>query len=86
MNVRRKATRGVLWTALQDGATTLVSFLTVMVLARNIPPRQFGILAEAWAVVWLLSQLGRLGLVEAIVAGRERHRQLRLEVIHGGDR
>jgi len=76
LKLREKATRGVLWTSLQDAVSAAVSFIVIVVLARNVAPGDFGLIAEAWAVVFVLSQVGRLGLVEALVTKRVRNRQL----------
>lgn len=72
MNLRLEATRGVLWTAWQNIIMAVVSFAAIMLLARYVAPIEFGLMAEAWALVFVVSQVGRLGLVEALVATKER--------------
>ena len=57
----RSAASGVLWLAAQKWAVRVSGFVTLIVLTRNVSPREFGVAAAAMTVipmVYLLSDLG----------------------------
>lgn len=58
---------GFKWQILATGGTSLVSLLTVMILARLLTPQDFGQLAVAQAFISLADILGQRGLGPAIV-------------------
>ena len=58
---------GFKWQTLAMGASSLVSLLTVMLLARLLTPQDFGQLAVAQAFISMADVLGQRGLGPAIV-------------------
>jgi PST family polysaccharide transporter/lipopolysaccharide exporter len=62
-----RATRAVLWRALELGLTRLVSLVRFLVLARLLAPEDFGLLAIAAGVLELLMTLTEVGVTRALV-------------------
>jgi O-antigen/teichoic acid export membrane protein len=51
MALRHKAARSVLWSGLESGTTSLIAFLSLVVLATLLHPRDFGVFSVSLAVV-----------------------------------
>lgn len=58
---------GLLWTLLGTGSQLFLQLLTVLVLARILTPRDFGIVAAALIVVGFSTTFSRLGVGPAVV-------------------
>lgn len=71
-SLRDRATTGVAWSALHTWGTHAIQLGVVLVLARLLEPRDFGLFAMAQVVLALLQPLGLQGIPEALVqADRE---------------
>jgi polysaccharide transporter, PST family len=51
MALRHKAIKSILWSGLESGSTSLISFLSLVVLAKLLQPRDFGVFSVVLAVV-----------------------------------
>src|SRR5258705_6769667 len=51
MALRHKAAQSILWSGLESGSTSLIAFLSLVVLAKLLQPRDFGVFAVSLAVV-----------------------------------
>jgi O-antigen/teichoic acid export membrane protein len=72
----QRAVAGVLWTALATGAQALAQILALIILARLLSPREFGVFAVALLVIGLSANLAHCGIAPAIVQRpvlEERH-------------
>jgi O-antigen/teichoic acid export membrane protein len=67
VSLQEQAVRGVLWVALATGTTRALTFVTYLLLARILAPREFGVFAVATIVVNALLIFNDLGLGPAIV-------------------
>jgi PST family polysaccharide transporter len=69
--LQRKAVRGIAWSGLQNMATSGVAFITYTVLARLLPPGDFGLLAFAAVFIVFLQMFVDQGIPDAIVQRSE---------------
>ncbi len=69
--IARKATRGIGWNYLSFGSTKLLSLLTLSILARLLPPENFGLVALATLTMDYLSVISDLGFGAALIQRRE---------------
>ena len=51
MALRHKAAKSILWSGLESGSTSLIAFLSLVVLAKLLEPRDFGVFSVSLAVV-----------------------------------
>src|SRR3954453_17715398 len=51
MALRHKAAKSILWSGLESGSTSLIAFLSLVVLAKLLQPRDFGVFSVSLAVV-----------------------------------
>ena len=51
MALRQKAARSVLWSGLESASTSLIAFLSLIVFATLLQPRDFGVFSISLAVV-----------------------------------
>ena len=51
MGLRHKAVKSILWSGLESGSTSLIAFLSLVVLAKLLEPRDFGVFSVSLAVV-----------------------------------
>ncbi|MGH7515384.1 MAG: lipopolysaccharide biosynthesis protein [Gemmatimonadales bacterium] len=58
---------GLVWTAMGNGGSTVLSFLSLMVMARLVSPREFGTVGAALVVIEFSSIFSRLGLGPAVI-------------------
>lgn len=65
--LRGRAASGVVKTGLSQGVRLLVQFGSVIVLARMLPPSEFGLLAMAGPIVGFAALFQDLGLTQAVV-------------------
>lgn len=66
------AVRGALWNGLSFGVGKGLLFVTTVILARLLPPEDFGLLALGLIVIVYLDVVGDLGLGAAVIYRRER--------------
>lgn len=66
-SLRDRATAGIAWSALHTWGTQAIQLGVVLVLARLLEPRDFGLFALAQVVLALLQPLGAQGIAEALV-------------------
>src|SRR5512141_220660 len=73
MNEKRlnQAGSALTWRALQLAGTKLVSFVRLLILARLLVPEDFGLLAIAVTGVGFFASVTDLGMIPALVQGRE---------------
>ena len=50
MALRHKAAKSILWSGLESGSTSLIAFLSLVVLAKLLEPRDFGVFSVSLAV------------------------------------
>lgn len=67
LGVREKAIKGVVWTGLSQVGTQILAFLIMVILARALLPKDFGILGMATIFTGLVMMLNEIGLGAAIV-------------------
>lgn len=70
-SIRELAVHGVAWTLAQKWATRLATFLTFVLLARLLDPRDFGIVAIAAAFLAVLNPLSNNGSSDYLVQARD---------------
>ncbi len=63
--------KSVLWLAVQKYASVIISLVVTMVMARNLTPKDFGVVAIALVVISFLSILSGLGIGPAIIQKKE---------------
>lgn len=66
-SVAGRATRGALLTVLSTALKIVVQFGSIAILARLVPPNEFGVVAMAMPIVAIAVSLSRFGLAQAIV-------------------
>jgi O-antigen/teichoic acid export membrane protein len=66
-DLRRKVLSGLLWSAVQNWGSKIVSLFLFAVLARLLDPHEFGLFASAMAVLGFVTIFIDQGLTEAIV-------------------
>jgi O-antigen/teichoic acid export membrane protein len=66
-DLRTKSAKGVVWSAIQHGATPVISLVVFIVLARLVDPSAFGLIALAGAAVSFLQLFLSSGFGSAIV-------------------
>ena len=66
-NLVKLATGGALWTAVASIGQQLFNFFIYVLLARQLGPFEFGVVAIATIFLDILTYIGRLGLTEALV-------------------
>ena len=59
------------WRAIQLAGTKLVYFVRLLILARLLVPEDFGLLAIAMTAVGFFVSVTDLGMIPALVQGRE---------------
>ena len=62
--------RGSAWVAVSYGGRQVVSFLSMLVLVRFVDPKEFGLVALSYTVLYILSTLQDSGLGAALVHRR----------------
>jgi len=67
MNLRQKAVKGVLWSAIQSWGTQAIAFIVFFVLARLLEPEAFGLVALAGVFLAFVQLFIDQGLSTAIV-------------------
>ena len=67
VSLRQKAIQGVAWTAVQNWGTSLFSTLVFLVLANQLDPASFGLVAYAAVFIAFLSIFQRQGFAQALV-------------------
>lgn len=71
MNLRQKAVKGVLWSAIQSWGTQVIAFIVFFVLARLLEPEAFGLVALAGVFLAFVQLFIDQGLSIAIVQRQE---------------
>jgi PST family polysaccharide transporter len=66
-NVRQKASRGIGWSSVQQIANNGMAFVTYGLLARLLPPKDFGLLAFASVFTAFLQLFVEQGIADAVV-------------------
>lgn len=69
--IARKATRGMGWNYLSFGGTKLLSLVTLSILARLLPPENFGLVALATLTMDYLSIISDLGFGAALIQRKD---------------
>jgi O-antigen/teichoic acid export membrane protein len=59
------------WVALGHGGRQLATFVALLVLARLLEPRDFGLVALAWAVLAFVEQIQETGIGQALIHRRD---------------
>ena len=67
MSLTTLTVRGVLWSGMSQWGKQLLNLLTTVVLARLLPPEDFGLLAMSAVFTGLFASVGDLGLGSALV-------------------
>lgn len=75
MTLRRAAGRSSFWMMAGNAGQQIFGFLVFVYLARVLTPADFGTIALAYVVTDILTQLGRLGQVEALQQRAELDRE-----------
>jgi len=73
---RATASKSAFWSALENGGLSLVSFASLIIYSRLLPPAQFGLFAMVLAVVELIGILSNMAFHDALVQRKditERH-------------
>ncbi|MDD4584093.1 MAG: lipopolysaccharide biosynthesis protein [Eubacteriales bacterium] len=70
-DVKKELAKGVYYTAVAKYAGIFISIGVVAVLARLIPPEEFGIVAIATVIIQFLSTFGNFGIGPAIIQHKE---------------
>lgn len=73
--VTKKATRSLGWNTLSFGGSKLLSLITLSILARLLPPEDFGLVALATLTMDYLSIVSDLGFGAALIQRRENLRE-----------
>ncbi|MEQ9486246.1 MOP flippase family protein [Coleofasciculus sp. F4-SAH-05] len=71
MNLRQKAVKGVVWSAIQGWGTQAIAFIVFFVLARLLEPEAFGLVALAGVFLAFIQIFIDQGLSTAIVQRQE---------------
>ncbi|MEQ9373417.1 MAG: lipopolysaccharide biosynthesis protein [Coleofasciculus chthonoplastes F3-SA18-01] len=71
MNLRQKAVKGVVWSAIQSWGTQAIAFIVFFVLARLLEPEAFGLVALAGVFLAFIQIFIDQGLSTAIVQRQE---------------
>ncbi|MCK6453095.1 MAG: lipopolysaccharide biosynthesis protein [Alphaproteobacteria bacterium] len=66
-NLKTKSIKGVLWSASEGFGVAALSFVTFMVMARALDPRDFGVVAMAGVFVFFSNLVAGHGFADAIV-------------------
>lgn len=69
-DVDARIIRGSAWMALSFGGRQVVSILTTLILVRLIEPRAFGLVALAWALLFVIERIQGSGLEAAFIYRR----------------
>ena len=69
--VKRELTKGVYYTAIAKYSGIFISIGVVAVLARIVPPKEFGIVAIGTVIIQFLSTFGNFGIGPAIIQHKE---------------
>lgn len=75
MNLRQKAAKGVVWSAIQSWGTRAISFLVFLALARLLEPESFGLVAMASVFTAFARIFLDQGFGDAIVQRAELERE-----------
>lgn len=67
MSIRRKTAKGLSWTVLAQQSRMLINLGVLVVLARLLSPREFGLIAMVTAFTNFFSILNELGFARAII-------------------
>lgn len=67
MNLREKAIKGVFWTGVQNWGSNLATSIVLLILARLLGVRTFGLVALAGVFIAFLQIFQRQGLAQAVV-------------------
>ena len=70
VNLRKRAAKGVFWTAASNWGNELTRLLLFMVLARLLTPEQFGLVALALVFIMLTQVVAEQGMADALVQRR----------------
>jgi O-antigen/teichoic acid export membrane protein len=71
-SIDRRAARGTLWVGLSSWLNRLMMLAVIAVLARELSPREFGVLSIGALCSNILTIIGTLGLADALVYQRDR--------------
>lgn len=75
MTLRTKAIKGAKWTVIQEILSQLIDFVILIILARLLLPKEFGIIAVAGAIITAIGPVVSLGLGVAILQKDEIDRK-----------
>ncbi|MFH1417808.1 MAG: lipopolysaccharide biosynthesis protein [Planctomycetota bacterium] len=67
MGLREQAAKGVLWSAVENGGSTLCGAVVFLLLARLLEPEAFGLLAMAMACIAIVEIVLKHGLAQALI-------------------
>ena len=70
-SVERRALRSTGWVALGLGVSQIASLLALFVLARILDPRDLGLVALAWTVLYFVEQIQETGVGAALIHRRQ---------------
>lgn len=70
-SVRDAASRGVLWSIVQNWGGKVFTFLLSILLARVLSPEEFGIASAAWLALMLVPLVAEMGFGDAIMQRRD---------------
>lgn len=74
-DLRRQAADGVIWSVAASAVNQVISLLIFAILARQLSPLEFGIVAMAAIFLEVVNLVGRAGLVEVLVQRKELHEE-----------
>lgn len=75
MSLRQKAIKGVIWTAIQNWGSQVISFAVFLLLARLLEPKVFGLVALSSVFFAFMQVFIDQGLSEAIIQRQELDRE-----------
>ena len=75
MSLREKAIKGVIWTAIQNWGSQIISFAVFLLLARLLEPKVFGLVALASVFFAFMQVFLDQGFGEAIIQRQELDRE-----------
>lgn len=67
LNVFKVALHGIGWSVVQNWGGRVFTFVLFIILARFLTPSQFGLVAGANIVIWIISMVAEFGFGDAIV-------------------
>ncbi|MFA6315884.1 MAG: MOP flippase family protein [Elusimicrobiota bacterium] len=70
-DLRDRALRGLTWSFASQIGRHVIKFVVMVVLARLLSPREFGLMAMAWVAVGLGGAVAEMGLGSAVIQRKE---------------